>query len=65
MRKLWAHLKRFQFDRKGATAIEYGLIMALMTLALIGALASTGKSTGEKWDNVAEKVGTSMEDAGT
>jgi Flp pilus assembly pilin Flp len=39
--------------------------MALMTLALIGALASTGKSTGEKWDNVAEKVGTSMEDAGT
>lgn len=64
MRKLWAHLKRFQFDREGATAIEYGLIMALMTLALIGALASTGKSTGEKWDNVATKVGTSMDDAG-
>lgn len=44
----------------GATAVEYGLIMGLMTVALIGALGSTGKSTGEKWDGISEDVGDAM-----
>jgi pilus assembly protein Flp/PilA len=65
MRKLWRGLKRFQFDREGATAIEYGLIMALMTLALVGALASTGAATQDKWDGVSEKVGDAMDNAGS
>jgi len=31
-------LKKFLTDRSGATAIEYGLIAALMAVALIGGL---------------------------
>lgn len=34
--------------------------MGLMTVALIGALGSTGKSTGEKWDGISEDVGDAM-----
>ncbi len=45
----------------GATAIEYGMILALMTVALVGALGSTGKSTGEKWDGIAEDVSDVMD----
>ena len=41
--------KRFQRDESGATAIEYGLIMGLMAVALIGAIGATGSSTGDKW----------------
>ncbi len=48
----------------GATAVEYGLLMALMALALIGALASTGSSTSEKWQGVSDDVGSAMNDAG-
>lgn len=41
---------------RGATAVEYGLIAALMTLALIGALGSTGSNTGEKWNGVSNGI---------
>jgi len=43
-------------DTRGATAVEYGLIAALMTLALIGALGSTGDSTGDKWDGISDDI---------
>ncbi|MEL6825338.1 MAG: Flp family type IVb pilin [Pseudomonadota bacterium] len=56
--------KRLQRDESGATAIEYGLIMSLMAVALIGAIGATGKSTGDKWDGIANKVGDAMDDAG-
>ncbi len=49
-------LKAFKFDRKAATAVEYGLIMALMTLALLGALSLLGSNTQDKWESVAESV---------
>lgn len=53
-----------KFDEKGATAVEYGLLLALMVLALIGALAATGSSTQANWDGVANKVEGAMEEAG-
>ncbi|MEL7033766.1 MAG: Flp family type IVb pilin [Pseudomonadota bacterium] len=56
---------RFQRNDSGATAVEYGLLAALMAVALIGAIGSTGKSTGDKWDGVAEDVEDAMTNAGT
>ena len=56
---------RFQRNDSGATAIEYGLIMALMAVALIGAIGATGQSTGDKWDGVADDVEDAMTNAGT
>lgn len=43
-------------NESGATAVEYGLIAALLTLALIGALGSTGSNTGEKWNGVSNEI---------
>lgn len=58
-------LKPFLRCESGATAVEYGLIMGLMTVALIGALGSTGKSTGEKWDGISDDVEVAMDSAGS
>ncbi|MEL8054815.1 MAG: Flp family type IVb pilin [Pseudomonadota bacterium] len=55
----------FLSNESGATAVEYGLILALMTIALVGALATTGDSTKDKWDGVANKVGGAMDNAGS
>ena len=41
---------------RGATAVEYGLLLALMTLAVIGSIAVTGNKTMEKWSNVSNEV---------
>ena len=56
---------RFRRDESGATAVEYGLILSLMTLALIGALAATGDGTSDNWKGVADDVGGAMSSAGT
>ena len=39
MNKLFAH---FAKDQSGATAIEYGLIASLISVAIIGALTTIG-----------------------
>lgn len=49
--------------QSGANAVEYGLLMALMALALIGALNATGSGTQDKWDGVSDDVGTAMNGA--
>lgn len=49
-------LVRFAAERDGTTAIEYGLIAALICLALIGSLAATGDSVSSMWQNVGDKV---------
>lgn len=56
MTKLRKLVSKLGPDRKGATAVEYGLILSLMVLALIGALGSTGDGTKAKWDGVADNV---------
>ncbi len=43
-------------SRRGATAVEYGLILALIVLAMIGALQSVASSTSGLWNNVSSKV---------
>jgi len=37
-------MKKFAADEAGATAIEYGLITALISIAIIGALRTVGLS---------------------
>ncbi|MFN3213466.1 MAG: Flp family type IVb pilin [Henriciella sp.] len=48
-------------NESGATAVEYGLLLALMTLALIGALNATGDGAAGKWDDNADQIGTAMD----
>lgn len=39
-----AMLRRFAADESGATAIEYGLICALIALAILAVLNTTGEA---------------------
>lgn len=41
---------------RGATAVEYGLIVALIVIAMVGALSDTAASTVNMWNDVSNKV---------
>ena len=47
-------------DDRGATAIEYGLIVALIVIAMLAALGGVGGETGGLWGNVADKATEAM-----
>ncbi|HEX6409841.1 MAG TPA: Flp family type IVb pilin [Sphingomicrobium sp.] len=49
-------LRRLPNDQKGATAIEYGLIAALIALAMMGGLRTLGGGAGGMWTNVSSQV---------
>ncbi len=44
---------------RGATAIEYGLILALVALAIIGSMTGVATKTINMWGNVANAVNNS------
>ena len=49
-------LVRFLKDESGATAIEYGLIAALIAVAVIGAATTVGTNTSTGFNNIADEV---------
>ena len=49
-------LTRIIEDQSGATAVEYGLIAALVSVAAIGALTTLGTSFVEMFDLVATTI---------
>jgi pilus assembly protein Flp/PilA len=51
-------LGRLARDSRGATAVEYGLILSLIVLAMIAALMNVASTTSGMWNNVATKVAT-------
>ncbi|HCB76633.1 MAG TPA: Flp family type IVb pilin [Sphingomonas bacterium] len=51
-------VKRFFRDTKAATAIEYGLIAALIAVAAIAAMQGLGNSLKATFDNVASNMKT-------
>lgn len=42
--------------QRGATAVEYGLILAMIALAVIGALSGMAGKTVNMWGNVSNEV---------
>ena len=50
-------LKRFIQDESGATAIEYGLIAALIAVALIAGATQLGDAIDAKFKDVASTLG--------
>lgn len=53
-------IKDYVADESGATAIEYGLIAALIGLAIIGGASKIAKENDSVWNSMArdvEKVG--------
>jgi pilus assembly protein Flp/PilA len=49
--------KRFFRDESGATAIEYGLIVALIAVVIIGAVTTLGKNLGTAFSKIASSTG--------
>ncbi len=49
-------LCRLFADGRGATAVEYGLIAALIVVAMIGGLAALGGGTGGMWTDLSTTV---------
>lgn len=45
-------------DSRAATAVEYGFILALIVLAIIGALTALGGVTSGMWNKISTKVQT-------
>ena len=58
--KLWrmtmTNFLKIVRDSKGATAIEYGLIAALIAVAAIAAMQSIGTKLGTTFNNVSDKL---------
>ena len=53
-------LIKLMVDVRGATAIEYGLIVALIVIAVVVAISSLGGSNGILWGNLTDKVGNAL-----
>jgi pilus assembly protein Flp/PilA len=54
MKKL---ITRFAKDESGATAIEYGLIAALISVVIIGVLSTIGTNLTGKFQEISDKLG--------
>jgi pilus assembly protein Flp/PilA len=46
-------IRNLMKDESGATAIEYGLIAALIAVAAVGAMTTLGSNLGKLFNNVA------------
>ena len=55
-----ATLRGLLANRRGATAIEYGLIAALIVIAMMGGLSALGGGAGGMWTNLANDAQTYM-----
>ncbi|HZZ35324.1 MAG TPA: Flp family type IVb pilin [Caulobacteraceae bacterium] len=49
-------IKRFVKDESGATAIEYGLIVALIAVVIITAITTVGTNLSTKFDSAATSI---------
>lgn len=56
MTHLSNHLNRFWKDESGATAIEYGLIAALIGVGIIGGMKTLAGDSSSMWGELQTKV---------
>ncbi|MFC2952347.1 Flp family type IVb pilin [Marinicaulis aureus] len=61
LRGVRRRVKAFRDCESGATAIEYGLIVALIFLGIVSALRAYSSSASGVYDD----IGTAMDDAGS
>ena len=53
-------LRKLRRDERGATAIEYGLICALIVIAMMGGLSTLGGGVNGSWGKLLNNVSTHM-----
>ena len=47
-------------DQRGATAVEYGLIAALIVIACVGGISALGGGAGGMWSDLSAEVAAIM-----
>ncbi len=62
---MFGNIKTLLKDESGATAIEYGLIAALVSVAAIGALTAMGSSLNNMFTTVSNKLGDAVNQSST
>ena len=63
--KLLSIFRQLAADGRGATAIEYGLILAMVFLAMVGALQAFGVQVIDMFNNVSTTSVSAMQAAGS
>ena len=54
------NFRRLRRDKRGATAIEYGLIVALIAIAMMSGLKALGGGAGGMWTNLSQTASDKM-----
>ena len=49
-------IRRIEKCEQGATAVEYGLIVSLIVLAMLSSLSSVAGNTTKMWNDVTTKI---------
>ena len=55
---MFGMLRRLMGNRRAATAVEYGLILALVVLSIMASLQALGGATTGMWNTISNKVET-------
>ncbi len=50
------HIMRFVRDEEGATALEYGLLAALIAAAIIGAVTALGNTVSQTFTSISNSM---------
>lgn len=56
MEKIMSQVKRFIQDEQGATAVEYGLMVALIAAVVITGASYLGNETNKTFSYVGDKI---------
>lgn len=62
---MFGNFKNLLMDESGATAIEYGLIAALVSVAAIAALTAMGSSLDSMFTSVSNKLNDAVNSSST
>jgi pilus assembly protein Flp/PilA len=60
-----AFLTRLVRNERGATAVEYGLILSMIVLAMLAALGGVANETKKMWGDVSSKSQAAIAASGT
>ena len=64
MQRLDHLVRRFAHDCRGTTAIEYGLIVALVAIGFLAGLKALGDGNSASWGATSNKITGAMKNAG-
>jgi pilus assembly protein Flp/PilA len=56
MKSMWTSIKRFVRDEEGVTAIEYGLLAALIAVAIIVGAGLVGTSLNDLFTDISTEL---------